>query len=112
MSELTYLSLCRPGIGLVHKCFMTSQSEVRLKLRLDEPDVDSSLASLSFSIWQAEDSSSPMRKITQDAYVMITGALLRLFEHTLDLTSSDTMQLAQLTDVDSVYDFGWVATTI
>ena len=112
MSELTYLSLYRPGIGLVHKCFMTSQSEVRLKVRLDEPAVDSSLSSLSFSIWRAEDSSSPMRKITQDAYVMIAGALLRLFEHTLDLTSSDTMQLAQLTDVDSVYDFGWVATTI
>ena len=91
---------------------MTFQSEVRLKLRLDEPDVDSNLASLSFSIWQAEDASSPMREITQDTYVMITGAELHHFEHTLDLTSSDTMQLAQLTDVDSVYDFGWVATTI
>jgi hypothetical protein len=65
----------------VHSCFLTSQSEVRLELRLDEPDVDSTLVSLSFSIWEMADSSNLMRKITQDAYIMITGVCLPPLQH-------------------------------
>ena len=79
--SLTFLPLCRSGIGLVHKCFMTSQSEVRLELRLDEPDVDSTLGSLSFSIWEISDSSNSMHKVTQDEYIMITGVCLPPLEH-------------------------------
>ena len=78
---LTFLPLCRSGIGLVHKCFMTSQSEMRLDLRLDEPDVDSTLVSLSFSIWEIADSSNSMHKVTQDEYIMITGVCLPPLEH-------------------------------
>jgi hypothetical protein len=60
---------------------MTSQSEVRLELRLDEPDVDSTLVSLSFSIWEISDSSNSMHKVTQDEYIMITGVCLPPLEH-------------------------------
>jgi hypothetical protein len=65
----------------VHKCFMTSQSEMRLDLRLDEPDVDSTLVSLSFSIWETADSSNSMHKVTQDEYIMITGVCLPPLEY-------------------------------
>ena len=90
---LTYLPLCRSGIGLVHSCFLTSQSEVRLELRLDEPDVDSTLVSLSFSIWEMADSSNLMRKITQDAYIMITGVCLPPLQHAFwsDLIKYDSV---------------------
>ncbi len=65
----------------MHKCFMTSQSEMRLDLRLDEPDVDSTLVSLSFSIWETADSSNSMHKVTQDEYIMITGVCLPPLEY-------------------------------
>ena len=40
----------RPGMGLVHKCLMVSTSSVNLQLAMDEPDPDSRLISLDFSI--------------------------------------------------------------
>ena len=65
----------RSRVGLVHKCVMVNENLVDLQIRVDEPDMDSKLISLSFSISELSNPSSPVQGFEKRIEVALAGIL-------------------------------------
>ena len=63
----------RPGSGLVFICAMINQSHAKFKLSVEEPEMDSKLASMSFSLWGFSRTSPVFHEVQPLSYLMISG---------------------------------------
>ena len=53
----------RPVVGLVHSCLLVSTSYVNMQITVDEPDPNSRLTSLSFSIRASDQEIKPQTNL-------------------------------------------------